>query len=93
MTLPFSAAVAAPSVAFQPTPGILQTLGGHFGLLLAVYKFETSGCPLPAMFALTGFMSYSIGPVLDESLALPGGAQVATLPLAATGTTFMALSA
>jgi len=94
MTLLFSAAVAAASVAFQwPAPGILLTLGGYFGLLFAVYKFKNSGWALPAVFALTGFMGYSLGPVLAKSLALPGGAQVVTLALAATGATFLALSA
>jgi modulator of FtsH protease len=94
MTLLFSAAVAAASVAFQlPAPGILLTLGGYFGLLFAVYKFKSSGWALPAVFALTGFMGYSLGPVLAKSLALPGGAQVVTLALAATGATFLALSA
>ena len=93
MTLLFSAAVAAASVAFQwPAPGILLTLGGYFGLLFAVYKFKNSGWALPAVFALTGFMGYSLGPVLAKSLALPGGAQVVTLALAATGATFLALS-
>jgi modulator of FtsH protease len=94
MTLLFSAAIAAASMAFQlPAPGILLTLGGYFGLLFAVYKFKNSGWGLPAVFALTGFMGYSLGPVLAKSLALPGGAQVVTLALAATGATFLALSA
>ena len=94
MTLLFSAAVAAAGVAFQwPAPGLLLTLGGYFGLLLAVYKFKNSGWALPAVFALTGFMGYTLGPVLARSLALPGGAQVVTLALAATGATFLALSA
>lgn len=94
MTLLFSAATAAASVAFQwPAPGILMTLGGYFGLLFAVYKLKNSGWALPAVFALTGFMGYSLGPVLAKSLALPGGAQVVTLALAATGTTFLGLSA
>ena len=85
MTLLFSAAIAAASVAFQlPAPGLLLTLGGYFGLLFTVYKFKNSGWALPAVFALTGFMGYSLGPVLAKSLALPGGAQVAT---------FLALSA
>ena len=77
MTLLFSAAIAAASVAFQlPAPGLLLTLGGYFGLLFAVYKFKNSSWALPAVFALTGFMGYSHGPVLAQSLALPGGAQV-----------------
>jgi modulator of FtsH protease len=45
------------------------------------------------VFALTGFMGCSLGPVLAGSPALPGGAQVVTLALAATGATFLALSA
>jgi modulator of FtsH protease len=45
------------------------------------------------VFALTGFMGYTLGPLLAHSLALPGGAQAVTLALAATGATFLALSA
>ncbi|MBB2486359.1 Bax inhibitor-1/YccA family protein [Mitsuaria sp. WAJ17] len=94
MTLLFSAAVAAASVAFQlPAPGLLLTLGGYFGLLVAIHKLRNSGWALPAVFALTGFMGYSLGPVLAKSLALPGGAQVVTMALAATGATFLILSA
>ncbi len=94
MTLLFSAAIAAVSVALQwPAPGILLTLGGYFGLLFVVHKFQNSGWALPAVFALTGFMGYTLGPVLAKSLALPGGAQVVAMALAATGATFLALSA
>jgi len=94
MTLLFSAAIAAASVAVQlPAPGLLLTLGGYFGLLFAVYKLKNSALALPAVFALTGFMGYSLGPVLAKALALPGGAQVVTMALAATGATFLALSA
>jgi modulator of FtsH protease len=93
MTLLFSAAIAAASVAFQlPAPELLLTLGGYFGLLFAVYRFKNSGWALPVVFALTGFMGYSLGPVLAKSLALPGGAQIVTMALAVTGATFLALS-
>ena len=70
MTLLVSAAVAAVSAALQiPAPGILLTLGGYFGLLLVVYKLKNGGWALPTVFALTGFMGYSLGPVLAKSLA------------------------
>jgi modulator of FtsH protease len=42
---------------------------------------------------MTGFMGYTLGPMLTKTLALPGGANVVTLALAATGATFLALSA
>lgn len=94
MTLLFSAVVAGASAAWQlPAPGILLTLAGTFGLLFAVYKFKSSGWALPAVFALTGFMGYTLGPLLARSIALPGGAQTVTLALGATGAVFLALSA
>ena len=94
MTLLFSAGVAATSAALKlPSPGIVLMLVGSFGLLFAIHKLQNSGWALPAVFALTGFLGYTLGPVLARQLALPGGAQVITLALAATGATFLALSA
>jgi modulator of FtsH protease len=94
MTLLFSATVAGASAAWQlPAPGLMLTLAGYFGLLWAVYKLQNSGWALPAVFALTGFMGYSLGPVLSQAIALPGGAQTVTMALAATGATFLSLSA
>jgi len=93
LTLLFSAGVAAASVAFAlPAPGVVITLAGYFGLLFAVFKLRNSAWALPAVFGLTGFMGYSLGPLLTQSLALPGGGQIVTMALAATGVTFVALS-
>ncbi len=94
MTLLFSAVVASASVAYRlPAPGIILTLAGYFGLLFAIHKLQNSAWALPAVFALTGFMGYTLGPLLTHSLALPGGAQTVSLALAATGATFLTLSA
>ena len=94
MTLLFSAAIAAASMAFKlPSPGIVITLVGYFGLLFGVYKLKNSAWALPAVFGLTGFMGYSLGPMLAKTLAMPGGSQTIMLALAATGATFLALSA
>ena len=94
LTLLFSAGVAAASVALAlPAPGLIVTLVGFFGLLFAVNRLRNSVWALPAVFAMTGFMGYTLGPVLSRTLALPGGADVVTLALAATGVTFLALSA
>ena len=94
MTLLFSAAVASAAVAYQwRAPGIMLTLVGYFGLLFAIHKFQNSAWALPAVFALTGFMGYTLGPLLTHSLALPGGAQTVSMALAATGATFIGLSA
>jgi len=94
MTLLFSAAVASTAVALQwRSPGMILTLVGYFGLLFAVHKMQNSAWALPAVFALTGFMGYTLGPLLTHALVLPGGAQTVSLALAATGATFMTLSA
>ena len=82
MTLLFSAGVAVTTLTLQlPAPGLILTLVGYFGLLFAVFKLQNSAWALPAVFALTGFMGYTLGPLLTHSLAL-----------AATGATFLALS-
>ena len=94
MTLLFSAAVAAASVAGQwPAPGLVVTLVGYFGLLFAIHKLQNSAWALPAVFALTGFMGYTLGPLLTHTLALPGGANTIAAALGATGATFLGLSA
>ena len=94
MTLLFSAGTAAGAVALNlPAPGILLTLAGYFGLLFAVHRFKETGWALPAVFASTGFMGYTLAPLLAKTLALSSGGQILTLALATTGVTFLALSA
>lgn len=94
LTLLFSGGVAAAGVAFGwGSPGLVVTLVGYFGLLFAIHKLQNSGWAIPAVFALTGFMGYTLGPMLAATLALPGGAQTIATALGATGATFLALSA
>ncbi|MCW2313562.1 Bax inhibitor-1/YccA family protein [Rhodoferax antarcticus] len=94
MTLLFSAGVATAAMALQaPSPGIIITLVGYFGLLYAVHKLQNSAWALPAVFALTGFMGYTLGPILTRYSGLPNGGEVIGMALGATGVTFLALSA
>ena len=94
MTLFFSAAVAMAAVALQvPSPGIVMTLVGYFGLLFAIHKLQTSAWSLLAVFGLTGFMGYTLGPILTRYSGLPNGGEVIGMALGATGVTFFALSA
>lgn len=94
MTLVFSAATAAGSVALQlPSPGILLTLAGYFGLLFLTTKLRNSAWGLVSVFALTGFMGYTLGPILSSYLSLPNGTQLVGTALGTTGLAFFALSA
>ena len=76
ITLLFAALVAAASVALRlPHPGIIITLVGYFGLLFAITKFRDSGLGVGLVFALTGFMGYTLGPIISHYLGLPNGTQ------------------
>ena len=93
MTLLFSAAVAAASVALKaPSPGLLITLGGYFGLLFLTTRLRNSGWGLVSVFALTGFMGYTLGPIVSHYLALPNGGQTVMTAMSATGVIFIGLS-
>ncbi|MCB1686347.1 MAG: Bax inhibitor-1/YccA family protein [Pseudomonadales bacterium] len=93
MTLGFSALVAGVSAALgAPAPGILLTLAGYFGLLFLTSRLQNSGWGLVSVFALTGFMGYTLGPILSAYLSLPNGATLVTTAMAATAAVFVGLS-
>lgn len=94
LTLLFSAAVAAASAALAlPHPGLLLTLAGFFGLLFLTAKLRDSGWGVLSVFGLTGFMGYTLGPILGQHLALPNGSQVVAMAMGGTAAIFAALSA
>jgi modulator of FtsH protease len=94
LTLLFSAMTAGITMALNlPHPGILLTLGGYFGLLFATSHFRNTGLGLVFVFALTGFMGYTLGPILNSYLALPNGGQMVMTALGSTGVIFIGLSA
>ncbi|MFT5665041.1 MAG: modulator of FtsH protease [Gammaproteobacteria bacterium] len=94
MTLLFSALSAGISMSLNlPHPGLLITLGGYFGLLFATTKFRDSSLGLVFVFMLTGFMGYTLGPILNSYLSLPNGSQIVMTAMGATGAIFLSLSA
>jgi len=93
MTLLFSAITAGVSMALNlPHPGLLITLVGYFGLLFATAKFRNSSLGLVFVFALTGFMGYTLGPILNSYLSLANGAEIVMTAMAGTGILFLGLS-
>ena len=94
LTLAFAAASAGVSAALKlPHPGILLTLVGFFGLLFAVHKLKNSGWGILAVFALTGFMGYTLGPIISRYLGLPNGAEIVMQAMGGTAVIFVGLSA
>jgi modulator of FtsH protease len=93
MTLLFSALTAGVSMALNmPHPGLLLTLAGYFGLLFATAKFRNSSIGLLFVFTLTGFMGYTLGPILNTYLSLANGGQIVMTAMAGTGIIFLGLS-
>lgn len=94
MTLLFSAATATTSAVLElPYPGLLITLVGYFGLLFLTQRLRNSNWALLSVFALTGFMGYTLGPILNLYASLPNGGQTIALALGTTGVSFLGLSA
>lgn len=93
MTLAFSTLAAVASMAMKlPHPGPVIALMGYFGLLFLTTKFRDRALGLTFVFALTGFMGYTLGPILNLYLDMPNGPQLATTALGATGAVFLGLS-
>ena len=93
MTLAFSALVAGVSVALKlPHPGIIITLIGYFGLLFLTMKLRSSVWGLASVFALTGFMGYTLGPIIGHYLNMPNGTQTVMTAMGGTAVIFLGLS-
>lgn len=93
MTLLFSGLTAAVAMAFNVPPlGPLITLGGYFLLLFLTHKFANSAAGLFFVFALTGFLGLTLGPILSMYLGLPNGDQLIMTALGGTGVIFLGLS-
>ena len=94
MTLAFAALTAGVSMSLNLPPfGFIITLVGYFGLLFLTTKFRDSGLGIAFVFALTGFMGLTLGPMISHYLALPNGAQVVMMAMGGTAAIFLGLSA
>ena len=93
MTLLFSALTAGISMTMNMPPmNLLVVLGGYFGLLFLTTKFRNSSLGLVFVFALTGFMGLTLGPLLNAYLSLPNGGELVMTALGGTGVIFLGLS-
>tara|TARA_R110001606_G_scaffold395664_2_gene568496 strand:- start:108510 stop:109181 length:672 start_codon:yes stop_codon:yes gene_type:complete len=94
MTLVFSALTAGVSMAYNlPHPGMIITLVGYFGLLFLTTKLRNSVWGIASVFALTGFMGLTLGPIINYYLQMSGGSEIVMQALGGTGIIFFALSA
>ncbi|MBE0469512.1 MAG: Bax inhibitor-1/YccA family protein [Methyloprofundus sp.] len=95
MTLLFSALTAGLAMMFNMPPlGMIVTMVGYFGLLFATTKFSNSYLGLVFIFALTGFMGLTLGPIISMYLThFSNGSELVMTALGGTGVIFIGLSA
>ena len=92
MTLLFSAFTAWMSMEMAIKPlGLMVTLVGYFGLLFATVKLRNSVWGLACVFALTGFMGFTLGPMISAYWSAAPG--VVIQAFATTAIVFLSLSA
>ncbi len=94
MTLLFSAFTAGIAMYFNlPHPGMIITMVGYFGLLFLTTKFSNSSLGIVFVFALTGFMGLTLGPIINMYLsAYSNGHELVMTALGGTGVIFLGLS-
>ena len=94
ITLAFSGLVAfIAQRANVPYPNIFVVLIGFYGLFFLTAKLRNSAWGLVSTLALTGFMGYTLGPIINRYLSLPNGGEIVMLAMAGTAAIFFALSA
>lgn len=94
MTLLFTAVTAGLSMVFKlPHPGLLITLVGYFGLLFLTNSLRNSVWGIAAIFALTGFMGLTLGPMISAYIHFfKNGAELVMMAFGSTAVIFLGLS-
>ena len=93
LTMAFSAVVAYISMSLNlPYPNLIVLLVGFYGLLFITNRLANSAWGILAVFAFTGFMGYTIGPILNMYVAR-GMEDLIMLAFAGTAIVFFSCSA
>lgn len=94
MTLLFSAATAGIAMYLNlPHPGMIISMVGYFGLLFLTSKFKNSSLGILCVFALTGFMGLTLGPIINMYVnQFANGSELVMTALGGTGVIFLGLS-
>ena len=91
LTLAFSAFTAMLSTNAPPV-GIFVFLIGAYGLLFLTHSLANSPWGLLSVFAFTGFMGYTIGPIIGYYLSTQAGTDIVVTALGGTAFIFFGLS-
>lgn len=93
MTLIFSAVMAGVSIALRMPPlNIFIWFAVTFGLLFGVNRLKNSAWGILMVFLFTGFLGFTIGPVVGYYMGTAGGSSIVMTALGLTGIIFFSLS-
>ncbi|MHB8453210.1 MAG: Bax inhibitor-1/YccA family protein [Acidiferrobacterales bacterium] len=94
LTLIFSAGIAGVAMTTHaPMLNVWFVLIGYFGLLFLTRSLRNSAWGILSIFALTGFMGYTLGPILNIYIAhYSNGSQLVAYAMGSTGAIFLGLS-
>ena len=94
LTLAFSGVMAFVSQQMNfRYPNVFVVLIGFYGLFFLTNKLRDSAWGLVSAFALTGFMGFILGPILNRYIGMQGGAEIVGSAFAMTALVFGGLSA
>ncbi|MCU1717056.1 Bax inhibitor-1/YccA family protein [Pseudomonas sp. 5P_3.1_Bac2] len=94
ITLAFSGLVAyLAQRAHVGYPNIFVVLVGFYGLFFLTAKLRNSAWGLLSTLALTGFMGYTLGPILNRYMGTANGAEIISSAFTMTAVVFAGLSA
>lgn len=92
MTLLFSAAMAGTAMALEVQYMGIWPLLFAFGILFGINKLKNSVWGIVLVFALTGLLGFSLGPIVNMYLGTAGGTQTVVTAASLTGIIFLSLS-
>ncbi len=94
MTLLFTAVTAGIAMLINMPPmHWLVVLGGYFGLFFLTNALRNSVWGIAAIFALTGFMGFTLGPIISLYLTVfSNGSQIVMMAFGGTAAIFLGLS-
>lgn len=94
MTLLFSAFTAAVSVFLQmpPMTYLISVVAAFLLIWFVLPRTADSANGLGVVFAITGLLGFSLGPILSQYLSLSNGPSIVATALGGTGVIFLGLS-
>lgn len=92
LTTAFSALMAFVNMSLGVTVTPIISIAIYFGLIFLLNKMQDSGAAILIAFALTGWLGFTLGPILNHYAKIPNGSGIVMNAFLGTAITFIATS-